>query len=134
MPLGNQYLYLIWDLRLISSGTLCYCTNPSSAVEVCCDCQVTCDNVYLGPVTASSAQACQTTVSTPGNQGQVGFQGNGGLPTVGNIVFSNPTCDLAMGYPPPGFYVMDPNSTTSLTPKQWIQIGPNGVVLGEGSC
>ena len=134
MPLGNQYLYLIWDLRLISSGTLCYCTNPSAAVEVCCDCQVTCDNVYLGPVTASSAQACQTTVATPGNQGQVGFQGNGGLPVTGNIVFSNPTCDLSAGYPPPGFYVIDPNSTTSLTPKQWIQIGPNGVVIGEGSC
>ena len=134
MPLGNQYLYLIWDLRLISSGNLCYCSNPSTEEEVCCQCEVQCDTVYLGPVTNTSAQACQTSVSSPGSQGQVGFQGSGGLPVTGNIVFANSTCLLSAGYPPPGFYVVDPSSTTTLTPKRWIQLGPNGVVIGEGSC
>ena len=130
----NSYLYLIWDLRLISSGQLCYCSNPSSADEVCCLCQVPCDKVYFGPVTSSVAQVCQTEVNSPGANSTWGFQGSGGLPVVGNVIFTSTSCNPADGYPPSGFYIIDPNVSPTLSPKQWIEIGPNGVVLQTGTC
>jgi len=130
----NNYLYLIWDLRLISSGQLCYCSDPSTADEVCCNCEVPCDKVYFGPVTSTFSQVCQTEVNSPGNNGTWGFQGSGGLPTVGNVIFTSTLCNPADGYPPTGFYIIDPNATPSLSPKRWVEIGPNGVVLQQGTC
>ena len=134
VSLVNNYLYLIWDLRLVSSGQLCYCSNPSSADEVCCACQVSCDKVFFGPVTSSSSQACLTNVNSPGTFSTLGFQGSGGLPTIGNIVFSSTSCTPSDGHPPTGFYVMDTNAYPSLTPKPWVEIGPNGVIIQEGTC
>ena len=130
----NNYLYLIWDLRLVSSGQLCYCSDPSTADEVCCNCEVPCDRVYFGPITSTFAQACQTEVNSPGNNGTWGFQGSGGLPVVGNVIFTSTSCDPADGYPPTGFYIVDPFATPSLSPKQWVEIGSNGVVLQAGTC
>ena len=64
----------------------------------------------------------------------MGFQGSGGLPVVGNVIFTSTSCDPADGYPPTGFYIVDPFATPSLSPKQWVEIGPNGVVLQAGTC
>ena len=134
MPLGNEYLYLIWDFRLISSATLCYCTDPSSAEEVCCECNIPCDLAYFGPQVPTAPQACYTEVNSPANLGQLGFLGNGGLPTIGNIVYNQDTCSISDGHPPTGFYIIDTNATPTLSPKQWVEIGANGVIISEGTC
>ena len=134
MPIGNQYLYLIWDLRLISAGMICHCSLPSSPEEVCCNCTVTCNNVYFGPLSASQATACNTEVDSPGNIGALGFQGNGGLPTIGSIVYNNTSCNALDGQPSSGFYVIDSAPSPTLSPKQWVEIGTNGVVISGGTC
>ena len=137
MPLGNQYLYLVWDLRLISEGELCYCDPPptNSADDVCCTCSVGCQQVYIGPQTFSSSAACATDTDTVGFS-QVGFNGTGSIPQLGNIVYDNTSCNVGSSgnYLPSGFYVTDPNSPSTTSPKNWIEVGLNGVVINSGSC
>ena len=134
MPLGNEFLYLIWDLRLISNAAVCYCTLPSSAEEVCCECQVDCDTLYLGPKTDSVSQVCTTDVTDPGALGEVSFNGNGGLATIGNVIFQDLACNLSgAGVILPGFYIQSGSPTGSI-PKLWIQVNNNGVVINSGTC
>jgi hypothetical protein len=137
MPSANQYLYLIWDLRLIGSSELCYCVPPpiASADDVCCTCAVGCQQVYVGPQTFSAATACATDTNSPGFQ-QIGFNGPGSIPALGNIVYDNTSCNVGSSgnYLPTGFYVVDPASPSAASPKNWIEVGVNGVVTNAGSC
>ena len=138
MPLANPYLYLIWDLRLITNMQLCYCSPPPAATvdDVCCSCSVGCGQIYLGPQTFSQAAVCATNVQSAGAVGLVGFNSNGANPELGAIVYDNTSClaGSSGNYQAAGFYIMDVNNPGTNNPKQWIQIGANGVVINTGTC
>ena len=127
----NQYLYLIWDLRLISSQIVCYCQTTDEANDVCCECEVACRNVYLGPRSNSVGMVCTTDVDSPGNLGTRSYNGNGGLPTIGDIVYNTNNCGLPTMQR--GFYIVSP-VTPSVLPKKWVQIDDTGTVISGGTC
>ena len=135
MPIGNEYLYLIWDLRVINSQQLCYCDSISTAQEVCCDCSLPCyPGVWLGPTVTNGALVCATDTSDPGALGQVSFNGSGGVPVSGDVVYDNVLCNDS-NFVPIGFYVISNFPPTPFTsPNWWVQIGANGVVLDSGPC
>ena len=134
IPDGNLYLYLIWDLRLISSQTVCYCPAGSTADDVCCTCTTVCKNVYIGPQCTTQAQACTTDVDTPGKferPFEVTFSGNSSIPTIGDIVYATLNCGLPTLAP--GFYIVSPVSP-SVGTKKWIELDNAGTVIDEGNC
>jgi hypothetical protein len=134
MPVANQYLYLIWDLRLINSKAVCYCPSPSSNNDVCCTCSVGCDTVFCGPNSTNSTSVCFTNTNSFNNLGEISFNGlAGGLPTIGDVCFPNTGCDGTAGYLPTGYYIVGTSSPVVGT-KKWIEIGANGVVIDEGNC
>jgi len=146
MPLTNEFLYLIWDLRLVTSQEVCYCTGGVQPEEVCCTCATKCKQVYIGPVRPSLEAVCTTNVNSP-NIGsiadQVGaypglpippvssFVGNNSMPTIGDIVYPNSSCSFpGLGE---GFYIV--NSTYFQQPGQnWIQVSTGGLVINNGTC
>tara|TARA_R110000744_G_scaffold79823_1_gene156634 strand:+ start:282 stop:5471 length:5190 start_codon:yes stop_codon:yes gene_type:complete len=130
MPVGNQYLYLIWEFSIIGTQFVCYCST--NAVDVCCDCDVDCKEILVGPPTANLSQVCSTNTNDPGSNGLVGFNGNGSLPVTGNIVFATPDCKDAQ-YLDPGFYIVSQTSPATL-PKKWVQIAAFGEVIDSGVC
>ena len=130
MPLGNQYVYLVWEFVFENSQTVCYCS--SSAIDACCDCTLPCETAYFSPVTSNISQVCSVDSNSPGNLGQLGFNGTGSIPTIGDIVFNSSDCTSG-DYLGNGFYVVTPGITTTV-PKNWIQIGVNGEVIGSGVC
>ena len=94
MPAGNQYLYLIWDLRIVSSQTLCYCAPGDTVNDVCCNCTTSCNSVFMGPVSPTQIAACTTDVDSPqkGNTNIFSFLGASSVPTLGDVVFNTTTC------------------------------------------
>lgn len=130
MPLGNQYVYLVWEFVFENSQTVCYC--DTSAIDACCDCTLPCETAYFSETTGSQAQVCSVDTDGPGNLGQLGFNGSGSIPTIGDIVFNSSDCTSG-DYLGNGFYVVTPGITTTV-PKNWIQIGVNGEVIGSGVC
>ena len=131
IPQSNQYLYLIWDLRLISSQIVCYCQTTDEANDVCCECEVACRNAYFGPRSNSVGMVCTTDVDSPGNLGTRSYNGNGGLPTIGDIVYNTNNCGLPTMQR--GFYIVSP-VTPSVLPKKWVQIDDTGTVISGGTC
>ena len=131
IPQSNQYLYLIWDLRLISSQIVCYCQTTDEPNDVCCECTVACRNSYFGPQSNSIGMVCTTDVDSPGNLGLKSYNGNGGTPTVGDIVYNTRNCGLPSM--PRGFYIVSP-VTPSVSPKRWVQINETGTVISAGTC
>ena len=136
LPLSNEYLYLIWDLRMISSQNVCYCNGvTASATEVCCDCAVSCDSCYFGPLVSNYPTVCGSDTNTAGNLGLCGFFGTGGLPQLGTQCYTNIACDVSIsGFVDPGFYIVDSTQPATGSPKKWVEIGVNGIVIGEGLC
>lgn len=130
MPLGNQYVYLVWEFVFESNQTVCYCFT--SLKDACCDCTLPCPTAFFSETTGSQAQVCSVDTDGPGNLGQLGFNGSGSIPTIGDIVFDSIACD-AGNYISNGFYIVTPGVTTTV-PKNWIQIGVNGEVIGSGVC
>ena len=130
-PLGNQYLYLVWEFVLENNLFVCYC--PNSAVEACCECIVPCEQAYFGPVTQNVSQVCTTDSNTPGNLGLLGFNGTGSTPQLGNVVFGGDGCD-AGSYLATGFYIVTAGPGPTIGPKNWVQIGVNGEVINTGVC
>ena len=130
-PLGNQYLYLVWEFVLENNLFVCYC--PNSAVEACCECIVPCEQAYFGPVTQNVSQVCTTDSNTPGNLGLLGFNGTGSIPQLGNIVFGGDGCE-AGSYLATGFYIVTAGPGPTIGPKNWVQIGVNGEVINTGVC
>ena len=133
MPLANQYLYLIWDFRLISEGELCYCTPGMTPMDACCDCTVTCNTCWFGPKTYSAAASCATDTDTIGSA-QWSFNGTGSIPVLGNLCYENADCDYDEPLPS-GFYIVDTNSPSTTSPKNWIELDGNGIVVqSTGTC
>ena len=134
LPLANDFLYLIWDLRLINSKQVCFCQAPATNDDVCCTCTVGCDTAYMGPQTQNSTSVCFTNTNSFNNLGQISFNGlGGGLPTIGDVCFPNTACDGTAGYIPSGYYIVGTSSPVVGT-KKWVEIGLNGVVINEGNC
>lgn len=133
LPTGNQYLYLIWDFRLITAQELCY--SNISVDDVCCDCDTTCEQAYFGPVTQAEATACLTNTNSNG-WAIYSFHGTGSIPTIGDIVYLDPNhdCDITSGHPQSGYYVVDTNQPATSNPKNWVQLDSNGVVINAGTC
>ena len=143
MPITNNYFYLVWDFRLISEQTVCYC--DTSQVDVCCTCEVDCSTVYLGPNSETQFNACTLTVNSPSPlttpQPITGipipptysYNGNGNLPTIGDVIFASRNC--VGQFVTQGFY---PVCSTPLAPAgiptRWIQINSNGIVVATGVC
>ena len=130
MPLGNLYVYLVWEFVFENSQTVCYCST--SAQDACCDCILPCETAYFSPQVQGQTGVCSVNINSPGNLGQLGFNGTGSIPTIGDIVFDSSNCDNG-NYLANGFYVVTPGSTATV-PKNWIQIGVNGEVIGSGVC
>ena len=130
MPLGNQYVYLVWEFVFESNQTVCYCFT--SLEDACCDCTLPCPTAYFSQSTSNQSQVCSTNSNSPGSLGQLGFNGSGSIPTIGDIVFDSIACE-AGNYIDNGFYIVTPGVTTTV-PKNWIEIGVNGEVIGSGVC
>lgn len=135
MPLVNKYLYLVWDLRTVTSADMCYCSNPATATDVCCTCVNPCTKCYWSPVQFSIIDACSVDVDTPGgNSG--GFTGSGSLPEIGDFCDSptNTSCSFGItGYRDAGYYIVSAVSP-SVGPKVWVEVNANGVVIDKGTC
>lgn len=133
MPPANDYLYLIWDFRNVTSDELCY--SAVSVNDVCCNCTTACGRCFLGPRQNTSTQACSTDTNSFGSD-QYYFTGSGPIPVVGDIVYAagNTSCQPALGFATPGFYVADPFQPSAANPKNWIQVGTNGLVVFSGTC
>jgi len=133
IPDGNQYLYLIWDLRSVSSQDVCYCAPADSIDDVCCNCTTGCKNVFIGPFAPTQLDVCATDVTTPqkGDTNIFSFIGNLSIPTVGDIVYQTNNCSLPTKAP--GFYIVS-SVSPSVLPKRWIQLDSLGTVINEGTC
>jgi hypothetical protein len=131
--LGNTYLYLIWDYRNIHSDQLCY--SAVSASDACCNCSTACTRVWFSPVQPAQPAACAVDTDSFGST-QMAFTGQGSIPVNGDIVYAagNVTCNPELGYAPSGFYIVDPNSPSTANPKNWIEIGFDGLVISSGTC
>ncbi len=147
MPAVNDYLYLIWDLRMITSQSVCYCTGGSTIEEACCTCTPPCNTCYFGPQTQNATQVCATDTNSPLSLGLKSFSGAYSTPTIGDICYmdSTNTCNpnaqvnvngtlFFEGFVGTGFYIVDVNNPSTTSPKKWIQVGQNGVVINSGTC
>tara|TARA_R110002020_G_scaffold325199_2_gene540837 strand:- start:215 stop:3235 length:3021 start_codon:yes stop_codon:yes gene_type:complete len=133
IPGGNDYLYLIWDLRNIISDELCY--SAVSLDDVCCNCTTACSRCWFSPGQISQIQACAVDTNSFGSA-QINFTGAGPIPVLGDIVYAegNLTCNPELGLATPGYYIVDPASPAIANPKEWIQIAPGGLVINSGTC
>ena len=132
MPIGNQYLYLIWDFRDIIYNELCY-EPPSSTVEaVCCECEGNCQQIYFSPGQGTQLAACQVNTNTFGNN-YYSFNGSGSVPVLGDQCFANQSCD-SQSTVDAGFYVVDAAQPAATNPKNWIQLDAQGFVIDAGTC
>jgi len=133
IPIGNQYLYLIYDFTQVTQQQVCYCPTTDTVQDVCCNCLQICKNVLLGPVSPSAAAACTTDVDSPGAPLGTTYFGNGGIPSIGDVVYEQKCSpDMPM---PQGFYITSPTGVSpSLPPKKWIEIDNTGVVVNSGTC
>ena len=133
IPAGNQYLYLIWDFRLVTTQIVCKCATTDPIYDLCCNCTLSCKTVLLGPVAATQAAVCVTDVDSPqkGSTNRFSFLGNASIPSVGDVVYDSLTCSRP--FKAQGFYIASPVSP-SVLPKRWIQINNAGVVVNEGIC
>jgi len=133
IPDANQYLYLIWDLRSVSSQNVCYCPKLDAVDDVCCNCNIFCKNVFIGPRASTQTNACLTDIDTPqkGDTNRFSFIGNLSIPTVGDIVYQTNNCSLPTKTP--GFYIIS-GVSPSVLPKRWMELNNVGIVISEGTC
>lgn len=130
IPSGNQYLYLVWDLRDIIYNKLCY--SATSADDVCCDCTEDCNTAFFSPSEFTQNQACAMNTDSFGAQ-QYAFTSNSSIPVLGDTVYANTNCSVDV-YPTAGFYVVDPTAPATANPKNWVEIGALGIVINSGTC
>ena len=135
IPDGNQYLYLVWDLRNINNTLLCYSELKSD--NVCCDCSTSCNSCFFSPVQQSSQGACAVNTDSFGFS-TWSYNSLGTIPVLGDTVFYDPTntCSVGTGvlYQRSGYYIVDPAQPSGATPLNWVLIGENGLVIDSGTC
>lgn len=124
IPSGNQYLYLVWDLRDSFNADLCY--SASSLVGACCDCTEDCDTFTATKQHSSSAAACNDTSVN------LTFKTNRAQPDdleVGDRVFTT-ACTSAY-WLPSGWYKVAGIEDTVDYP---IFVGNNGIITAIDIC
>jgi len=123
LPIGNQYLYIIYDLRTISLQQLCY--DASSASDACCLCTWSCTAFDGSSKIETASQACALVVSST-----YYHNGSAAQPAIGDLVYTSSNCQDAIGgtvdYAEAGYY--------KITGNQYIQIGIDGLVIDKQNC
>ena len=135
IPDANQYLYLIWDFRVVHSSELCY--SAISALDACCECEFTCGRCYFSKQQGSIASACVTNTDNFGSS-VWSFSSSGATPVVGDSVFDNAlgTCEAIPGAPYliPGYYIVGEYQPSTDVPLKWVRIAALGLVVEAGTC
>ena len=133
MPGGNAYLYLVWDFRNATGDQLCY--SATSSNDACCNCTTACSRCWFSPVQSSQPSACAVDTNSFGSN-QLTFTGAGLIPAIGDIVYAvgNVSCQPSVGLGTSGFYIVDPAQPSGANPKNWIEVGPGGIVTNSGTC
>ena len=118
LPAGNQYLYLIYDYRLISCQEFCY--DASSSASACCDCAFTYTSYSSSTVFNTASNVCGQPLNVT-----YYHSGSSTLPVYGDFVYS--ASDGAVGSNlPTGFYKI---SATS-----YITVNQFGLVTAVTTC
>ena len=124
LPIGNQYLYVIYDLRTISAQQLCY--DATSAGDACCLCTWSCVSFSASSAIETASGVCNLVLGSTYYHNN----GSGVLPIVGSIVYTNSTCEDAVAGIPDvldtGFY--------KISATKYMEIGANGLVLQVNDC
>lgn len=129
LPIGNQFLYLVWDLRTVSSSTLCV---NSTVSEACCGCDIECKTAYFAQGSNSLFVSCNW--DTDGvNSALRSFNGANNIPTIGDVCYNGASCDPSSVLPS-GIYVVDVASPAVANPKTWVKVGDYGLVIDNGTC
>tara|TARA_R110002060_G_scaffold77351_1_gene88703 strand:+ start:26324 stop:31060 length:4737 start_codon:yes stop_codon:yes gene_type:complete len=129
LPIGNQFLYLVWDLRTVSSSTLCV---NSTVSEACCGCDIECKTAYFAQGSNSLFFSCNW--DTDGaNSALRSFNGANNIPTIGDVCYDGASCDPSSVLPS-GIYVVDVASPAVANPKTWVKVGNYGLVIDNGTC
>ena len=81
LPLGNQYLYLIYDYRLISCQEFCY--DASSSASACCDCAFTYTSYLSSTMFSTQSIVCGQPLNVT-----YYHSGSSTLPVYGDFVYS----------------------------------------------
>lgn len=124
IPIGNQYLYLVWDLRDYFNADLCY--SADTLTDACCDCTEDCDTFTATKRHSSSSAACNDTSVN------LTFKTNRAQPDdleVGDRVFTT-ACTSAY-WLPSGWYKVAGIGATVDYP---IFVGNNGIITAIDIC
>ena len=124
IPTGNQYLYLVWDLRDYFNADLCY--SAASLTDACCDCTEDCDTFTATKQHSSSAAACNDTSVN------LTFKTNRAQPDdleVGDRVYTT-ACTSAY-WLPSGWYKVQGIAPAVDYP---IFVGNNGIITAIDVC
>tara|TARA_R110002050_G_scaffold150238_3_gene276925 strand:+ start:4234 stop:9033 length:4800 start_codon:yes stop_codon:yes gene_type:complete len=123
LPIGNPYLYLIYDLRFTSAQDICF--SDVSASDACCLCNVPCDS-FLGSNRTNIAFVC----SQPLSQTYY-FTGDGVEPAIGDLTYSNQQCagntpGVNINNLQAGYY--------KISGSQYIQVNNFGIIIEKTNC
>ena len=130
IPAGDDKIYLIYDLRNVTSNTMCY--SNVSIEDACCGCPTTCSTAFFGPQSSNILDVCNSDTNSTGSA-QNSFYGVGNIPVIGEPCFLGTNCDVSDPLPE-GYYIVDQASPSVTVPKNWIQVDINGIVINSGTC
>jgi hypothetical protein len=119
IPIGNQYLYLIYDLRTVASQYLCY--DASTSQSACCDCVVPCTSFSASLPSNNPTLACNQLITQT-----YYFTGQGALPVVGDLAFTDSACTGPSTKLGTGYYKFNTN--------QVLYVNTNGVITSINNC
>tara|TARA_R110002153_G_scaffold49454_1_gene139424 strand:- start:2839 stop:7662 length:4824 start_codon:yes stop_codon:yes gene_type:complete len=120
LPIGNQYLYLIYDYRTTSCQQFCF--DAVSAADACCECTLPCVAFLGSTVREDAVIICNQPLS------QTYYHtGSGTFPAVGDFVFSSSVCTSSQAVPlQTGFYKSETN--------KYIRVSASGIVSELVTC
>ena len=132
IPLNQNQLYLVQDLRTVIEQKLCY--SAVSAQQACCDCSSTgqgcladpaccfgCTLVSVSQVRTDSADACLAPFHTLYYHSGINTE-----PVIGDIVYSSSTCDQG-DQAGNGYYRMTQYN-------KWMRVNTSGIIINIGNC
>tara|TARA_R110000744_G_scaffold14874_5_gene41990 strand:- start:7486 stop:12600 length:5115 start_codon:yes stop_codon:yes gene_type:complete len=119
IPVGNQYLYLIYDLRTVASQFLCY--DASSAQSACCDCVIPCV-LWTGSLIGNNPN----TVCSQLIDQNYYFTGQAATPSIGDLVYNENACIGSSTKLDAGYYKFNTN--------QVLEVDINGIVVLINNC
>jgi len=120
LPIGNQYLYLIYDYRTTSCQQFCF--DAVSSSDACCECTIPCVAFSGSTVREDAVIICNQPLS------QTYYHtGSGTFPVVGDFVFSSSVCTSNQAVPlETGFYKSEAT--------KYIRVSASGIVSELVTC